>query len=429
MDNMKKFLFGILIMLVSVNVFAQENPFNGDWQGANKEGDLALSLKLNTNGGNNNLNPYDGDAICNGFMEVNMLEPSGRRSVMVTYMLYIEDIDGNEATFSFDGGRPNVDTGISGMCKVVYKDDKLFFTGLDKGGNDAAFNGMALVKAGSGEEAIADAAADDGIPLGQKILGIIQLIVSSAIFLFIVGHMAFVWYKGARYKEVFTVEGMSNNRRTAGMAVEMNDEEIEKAWQLMDEAFATWTLVEKTEDDEFRKPTKMKQIKQSTLLIDQVIAMMPTDADVVERLNSLTDVINSGEKRYFDGSKKLVWLGVIVGILMFWMMGAGSAISILAATGLYIVASRSPQFLIDKRALRGGGNIHNGIFAGVFGLMAGAQTVRTIYKFNDGHKEYSDDHSQHWISLAITVVVLFLLASLMVFWAFLNYLRNYVLYF
>ena len=75
--------------------------------------------------------------------------------------------------------------------------------------------------------------------------------------------------------------------------------------------------------------------------------------------------------------------------------------STLIATGLYVVASRTPQFLIDKRALRGGGNIHNGIFAGVFGLLAGAQTVRTIYKFNDGHKEYSDDHSQHWIALAI----------------------------
>ena len=85
----------------------------------------------------------------------------------------------------------------------------------------------------------------------------------------------------------------------------------------------------------------------------------------------------------------------------------------------------------DKRVAKAeeGGNIHNGIFAGVFGLLAGAQTVRTIYKFNDGHKEYSDDHSQHWIALAIGLVVLFVLAMMMAFWALLNYLRNYVLYF
>ena len=161
----------------------------------------------------------------------------------------------------------------------------------------------------------------------------------------------------------------------------------------------------------------------------QVIGMCPTDADVIERLNSLTDVINSGEERHFDGSRKLIWLGFIVGILMYWMMGVGMMFSTLIATGLYVVASRTPQFLIDKRALRGGGNIHNGIFAGVFGLLAGAQTVRTIYKFNDGHKEYYDDHSQHWIALAIGLVVLFVLAMMMAFWALLNYLRNYVLYF
>jgi glyoxylase-like metal-dependent hydrolase (beta-lactamase superfamily II) len=182
---------------------------------------------------------------------------------------------------------------------------------------------------------------------------------------------------GARYKEVFTVEGMLNKRLAAGMPEKMTDEEITEAWKLMDEAFATWTVIEKTDDDEFRKPTKMKQIKKSVLLIDQVIGMCPTDADVIERLNSLTDVINSGEERHFDGSKKLIWLGVIVGILMYWMMGVGMMFSTLIATGLYVVASRTPQFLIDKRALRGGGNIHNGIFAGVFGLLAGAQTVRT----------------------------------------------------
>ena len=338
-------------------------------------------------------------------------------------------MNGNELTLSFVGGRPEVDAGISGQCKVVYKDDKLSFTGLDKGGKDAAFNGLTLVKSGSGADAIADAAADDGVPLGVKILAVVQLVLSIAVVLFIVGHMFFVWYKGARYKEVFTVEGMLNKRLAAGMPEKMTDEEITEAWKLMDEAFATWTVIEKTDDDEFRKPTKMKQIKKSVLLIDQVIGMCPTDADVIERLNSLTDVINSGEERHFDGSRKLIWLGVIVGILMYWMMGVGMMFSTLIATGLYVVASRTPQFLIDKRTLRGGGNIHNGIFAGVFGLLAGAQTVRTIYKFNDGHKEYSDDHSQHWIALAIGLVVLFVLAMMMAFWALLNYLRNYVLYF
>ncbi len=36
------------------------------------------------------------------------------------------------------------------------------------------------------------------------------------------------------------------------MPEKMTDEEITEAWKLMDEAFATWTVIEKTDDDEFR---------------------------------------------------------------------------------------------------------------------------------------------------------------------------------
>ena len=264
MKNIKKYLCAIVMMVISMTAFAQEDVFSGDWLGANKEGDLKVAFTLNCDG-NWQLNPYNENARCNGFMEVNMLEPGGRESLMATYEFYVESMNGNELTLSFVGGRPEVDAGISGQCKVVYKDDKLSFTGLDKGGKDAAFNGLTLVKSGSGPDAIADAAADDGVPLGVKILAVLQLILYIAVVLFIVGHMFFVWYKGARYKEVFTVEGMLNKRLAAGMPEKMTDEEITEAWKLMDEAFATWTVIEKTDDDEFRKPTKMKQIKKSVL--------------------------------------------------------------------------------------------------------------------------------------------------------------------
>ena len=199
------------MMVISMTAFAQEDVFSGDWLGANKEGDLKVAFTLNCDG-NWQLNPYNENARCNGFMEVNMLEPGGRESLMATYEFYVESMNGNELTLSFVGGRPEVDAGISGQCKVVYRDDKLSFTGLDKGGKDAAFNGLTLVKSGSGADAIADAAADDGVPLGVKILAVLQLILYIAVVLFIVGHMFFVWYKGARYKEVFTVEGMLNKR-------------------------------------------------------------------------------------------------------------------------------------------------------------------------------------------------------------------------
>lgn len=427
MKNCKKYLLGIIAMLVSMTSFAQEDLFAGEWVGTNKEGDLRVFLSLNCDG-DWQLNPFDEEAQCNGFMEVRMMQPSGIESLLVTYELHLVEDRGNEMVMDFIGGRPDVDDGISGQCLVTNKDGNLKFTGLDEGGKDAMFNGMTLVPEGSGADVIADAAEDDGVSLWTKIKNLLMTIFVSGLFLFIIGHMVYVLFKGARYKEKITVDGMKEERSVAGMPEDMTEQEVARAWSLMDEAFQTWTVVETTEDNEFRKPTKMKQITQSAMLIDQVIAMCPTDEGVVERLNELTDVINSGEERHFDGSAKLIGLGVIVAILMYWMAGIGMTVSTLASTGLYYIASRTPQFLIDKRALRGGGNIHNGIMAGVFAMLAGAQTVRTVYTYSDGHKEYDDDHSQHWIALALGFVILVVLAMMMMFWALLNYVRNYVLY-
>ena len=86
-------------------------------------------------------------------------------------------------------------------------------------------------------------------------------------------------------------------------------------------------------------------------------------------------------------------------------------------------------FLIEKRAKRGGGNIHNGMIAGIFGMIEGAQTIRTITTYSDGHKEYSDDHSQHWIAWILGLCLLVAIAAFMALWALVNYLRNYVFYF
>lgn len=43
-------------------------------------------------------------------------------------------------------------------------------------------------------------------------------------------------------------------------------------------------------------------------------------------------------------------------------------------------------------------------------------------------KTYEDDHSQHWIAWILGLIVLITLAALMVFWAIINYLRNYIFY-
>lgn len=47
MKNIKKYLCAIVMMVISMTAFAQEDVFNGDWLGANKEGDLKVAFTLN----------------------------------------------------------------------------------------------------------------------------------------------------------------------------------------------------------------------------------------------------------------------------------------------------------------------------------------------------------------------------------------------
>lgn len=426
---MKTFLLSLVLLVVaSIGVAAAENPFNGNWTSVNETGDVSCTLQLNTELGGN-FNPYDETVECSGFLTVNMMEPSGNSSILVTYELMTKEVNEDKIVFTFTGGR-SVDD-VSGECVATIENGKLVFEGTGAAKNEV-INGLSFTKSDeplAAETTTTVSSNKKEKSTMDKVMDIVSMVISICVVLFIVGHMVYLNSRGKHYKKVFTVKDFEEERALAGISKEMAEQEIQEAFERMEKAFNTWTVVEITDDDEFHKPTKMKQVKASVVLIDQVIAMMPTNENVVERLNGLTEVINSAEERHFDGSKKLIWLGAIVGILMFWMMGIEMCLSTLFATGAYVLASRTPQFLIDKRAARGGGNIHNGIFAGLFALLAGAQTVRTISKFNDGSKTYEDDHSQTWIALAIGFIVMIVLAMMMSFWAFLNYIRNYVLYF
>lgn len=429
---MTRFLLSfVLFLMASASIAAAESPFNGNWTSVSEAGDVSCSLQMNIERGAN-FNPYDTSVECSGFLTVNITEPSGNSSILVTYELMTKELSDNKILFTFTGGRDTDD--VSGECIGTIENGKLLFQGIGAAKKEP-INGLSFTK--SGDQTIADVVSTTSNTSSSKpepstmdkIIGFTGMLLSFGIALFMLGHMIYLSYRGKRYKTVFTAKDFEAERALAGTPKEMSEQEEQEAYELMDKAFNTWTVVERTADDEYHSPTKMKQIKASVLLINQVIAMKPTDEDVVERLNGLTEVINNAEERHFDGSKKLIWVGVIVGILMFWVMGPAMCFSTLFATGAYIVASRTPQFLIDKRAARGGGNIHNGIFAGLFAMLAGAQTVRTIYKFEDGSKAYKDDHSQTWIALAIGLIIMVVLAMMMSFWAFLNYIRNYVLYF
>ena len=271
--------------------------------------------------------------------------------------------------------------------------------------------------------------------IGSIVGDIIKLIIFVGAALFIIGHMIYILYKGARFKEDFSVEGFRLKRKEAGKNEESSDEENQKCWDLIAQVFQSYGHVEKGDEGiEYRKPRKMKEIKKSSDILEQVIEIAPTDQELVDKINEHKEVINSNEKRRFDGSWKLIVLGLAIAIIVslitkkeigfflaFLKYGAFFWVPVV----IYYISSLTPQFLIEKRYKRGGGNVSTGLVAFAFAVLGSGQTVRTRY--TDG--TYEDDHSGHFMALMLGVIALLIVALTIVVWAVLNYLRNYVLYF
>lgn len=419
------------MLFIGMNTFSQNN-ITGEWNGTSADGSSIIVAALNVDT-KEALNPYDPESMCNGFVSVKIIEPSGMESLLATYELNIFAQVGGLYEFTYKPGRPGVDEG-NGKCTARLENGTFQFQISENVDGTPVLFADIDMKPTNSSASSENTSSDEGITevseSKDSIWNTILPIVLLAAILCMFVHMGIVWIKGQRYKTVFTPELVANARTSVGKISESTPEEDREVENLLEQAYLCWSETDPDENgNEMRQPTSRKQIKTSCSYLDQAIALQTTDSDLLERLNELTNAININEKRTFDGSKILVWLGGIFGVLSFFLFDTGLAFSVLFSTGVYIVASRAPLFLVAKRQKRGGGNIHNGIVGGVLAMIAGAKTVRTVYKFDDGTQAYKDDHSQHWIALVLGLIILIILALTMIFWAILNYLRNYIIYF
>lgn len=76
----------IFLLCFSGMVYAQtgNSAWNKTWSATTPQKDAVMGFDLNVSE-KKNLNPYNDGALCNGFMSVYVVEPSGRKSLLVTY--------------------------------------------------------------------------------------------------------------------------------------------------------------------------------------------------------------------------------------------------------------------------------------------------------------------------------------------------------
>lgn len=252
---------------------------------------------------------------------------------------------------------------------------------------------------------------------------------------FIIGHMLYVLIKPKKFGSAFSADEFRSQRKMAQMPEESSEEENQQSWELLQIIFNTYTWVSEDEEgEELRKPRKMKEIVKASQLMEQLIELKPTDEEVVAMMNEHREVIRSNVKRSFDGSTRLIWMGVLVAVILalFTLIEGANFFRSFATWGaffwgpaiIYFIASLTPQFLIEKRASRGGGNLASGCAGIAFGILGSGETVR--YKYSDGTTE--DDNSSHVWALVFGIIAMFIFAITISLWALVNYFRNYVFY-
>lgn len=240
--------------------------------------------------------------------------------------------------------------------------------------------------------------------------------------------------------EPVTKEEFSNLRKQANKSELASEEENQQALAYINEAYSSWKIVSEPGEEEMRSPVTMSQLKKTRELHALAAKVMPTDDKVVDRFNTMGGVVNSSETRSFSGSWKLIIVAIIacfITYLMtksfdpgfwhwlsrFWIMPMGIV--------MYYFASLAPAFLEDKRARWfKGKNIHNVLIGTIIGLFLATPATETwVSTWSDGSKTKSEQFNPfYFIMLILTFMLVLMLGFMIIFFAGLNFIRNYVIY-
>lgn len=224
-------------------------------------------------------------------------------------------------------------------------------------------------------------------------------------------------------------------RRKAGLPEYMTDEESFAIDDVLTEVYNTWSLSKINPNE--RYPMTKEQIQRAQVTLKDAIDKMPTNEELIERINAWGEMMNTMTERIFVGSKPLIIFDVIF-VLIFGAisissggMGLEVPIAIIVMLAGYILSAYEPGFIAYKKEQRNGGR-RAGCLAAIFGSIATgfatAKTYKTITTYGDGHTETRTDDSETWIQLVFTLIITLILAILTGLFALFNYLRNYVLY-
>jgi len=163
-------------------------------------------------------------------------------------------------------------------------------------------------------------------------------------------------------------------------------------------------------------------------LLEIAATLKPINQAVIARFNSMRELYLVRSSRVFTGSYILIGCAILILIVYFWSsQGHITRFLVFHILGMtfYILASRTPRYLLEQRAKRSSGmSMWSIIFAGVLHADANTEYYRV---YSDGRREI--DHSQHATNFVLriifTIVLAMVFGMLIGFIGVFTFIRNY----
>ena len=244
----------------------------------------------------------------------------------------------------------------------------------------------------------------------------IKIISAIVVLLVIVIHTIVTLVKQRGLRTNYTVAEFSKNRTDASLGA-MTKEEIAALNTSLDSIDNIWGEIIDTQGDTVTYPHKKSSVKQSLAILQQAIDANPTDKGVVEKINSYNEVLNHAISRQFNGSKTVIALFTIIGLITSVAFPPMLAIVVLGITA-YILASRTPNFMLIEQITKNNNRSGSWVKRTLLSLLSGVTAA----------KSDKTEKNQTWFSLLLVFVFTLVIAILLPVITLVNYTRNYLIY-
>ena len=238
------------------------------------------------------------------------------------------------------------------------------------------------------------------------------------IVLAIAAHTIYLLATTKKLKENYTVEAFRKNRDAAGLGA-MTKEEVDELNTKLDSIDTIWGEIADSKGNMVVYPHSRKSLNQSLEILNAAIALNPDNKDIVTKINDYNEVLNHALTRQFSGSKTIIAIATILGLILgfgtgFYMAIVATIVTVLA----YILASYTPNFMLIEQIARNGKRSTSLVKRLLLALIGSV----TVANQND------KDKSERWVSYLLLFVGTIVMAFLLPIIALVNYLRNYVIY-